>query len=246
MAAENNNIGATYIQKGDNRGALPYLRLADEELNTYKLSHKLLLREKQLYPIILENIGEAYLNIHQIDSAEYYLEICYPDAKADKLDDVLGAVQRDMGEVQLSKGNEAQALKYFRNAINYSVNDGDVEDLSIAYLSTAKLYNRYKLQDSAEYYAKKALETAAAGKFEQDVLNAGQVLYGYYDEDHNLPEAYKYFKLTTAAKDSLYSQDKVKQLLTIDFDEKQRQEDITAAQLQYQDKVRTISLLQAW
>ncbi len=65
-------------------------------------------------------------------------------------------------------------------------------------------YHKNKQQDSAEYYAKKALETAESGHFEQDALEAGKVLYTYYDEDHNLPEAYKYFKLATAAKDSLH------------------------------------------
>jgi two-component system NtrC family sensor kinase len=239
MSSENNNIGATDIEKGENKAALPYLRLAKKEIEYYGLSHKPSLPDRHLMAIILQNIGEDFLNLQQIDSAEYYLKICDIDSKKDNLTDIAGITQRDLGEVQEARGNKDVALKYFRNAAVLCIADDDVENLSIAYLSTAKLYHKYKLQDSAEYYAKKAFETAAAGQFEQDVLNAGQVLYGYYDEDNNLPQAYKYFKLTTAARDSLYSQDRVKQLLSIDFDEKQRQEDIKDAQLQYQDKVRT-------
>jgi two-component system NtrC family sensor kinase len=75
------------------------------------------------------------------------------------------------------------------------------------------------------------------------VLNAGRVLYTYYDEDGNLPEAYKYYKLTTEAKDSLYSEDKVKQILSIDFEEKQRQQEIASAQEQYRDMVRMYGLI---
>ncbi|HTD39796.1 MAG TPA: ATP-binding protein, partial [Mucilaginibacter sp.] len=78
---------------------------------------------------------------------------------------------------------------------------------------------------------------------EQDVLNAGKVLYAYYDEDHNLPLAYKYYRMATAAKDSIYSQDRVKQLLSLDFEEKQRQQEIAAAQKEYRATVRTYALI---
>jgi len=238
IAAENNNIGATYIQEGDYNGALPYLRLAEKQMKEYALTHKLEVIDKQLNEIILENIGEDYLNLKKIDSAAYYLNICYPEVMKDHFYDIISAIQRDLGEVQAARGDKAGALKYFRQSYPSAIANDDVENLSMGYLSTAKLYYKYGSLDSAEYYAKKALETAAAGKYEQDVLNAGQVLYKYYDEGHDLPEAYKYYKLTTIAKDSLYSQDRVKQLLSLNFDEKQRQEEITAAKIQYQDTVR--------
>jgi signal transduction histidine kinase len=239
MAHENNNIGATYIAKNDYKGALPYLRIAAKQTQVYTLSHKLRPGDMKLKAMIQENVAEAFIYLHQIDSALYYLDKCYPAALKDNMTDLIGVIQSDMGNVQSAKGNKTAALKYFRSAEISTLATGDVEDLSIAYLNTAKLYHKEKLQDSAEYYAKKAYQTASGGKFEQDVLNAGQVLYGYYDEDNNLPLAYKYFKLTTAVKDSLYSQDKLKQLLSIDFDERQRQEDIAAAQEKYKDQVRT-------
>ena len=50
-------------------------------------------------------------------------------------------------------------------------------------------------------------------------------------------------RLATAAKDSLYSQDRVKQLLSLDFEEKQRQQEIASAQEQYRDKVRMYALI---
>jgi len=242
IASANNNIGATDIQKEDFKNALPYLWRAQKQLNSYALSNKLLLVDKQLKAIILDNIGEDYLYIHKTDSAEYYLKLCKQYSEEIKFVDIQGPIQRDLGEVEIVKGNKIAALKYFREAISTSLSIDDVENLSIAYLSTASLFHKNKQQDSAEYYAKKALETARAGKYEQDVLNAGKVLYAYYDEDRNLPEAYKYFKLTTEAKDSLFSQDKVKQLLSISFDEKQRQQDIAEAKDQYQNKVRIYAL----
>jgi len=234
----NNNIGSTYIQQQDYKKALTYLRLAQKQLNTFALSHKLLLNHKSLRTVIYLNTGECYLDMHQADSAAYYLNISYNDSKKLNLTDLIGNIQRDLGEVEAEKGNKSGALQFFRQAVinDKAVDDGQNE--SIACLSTANLYHKYKQQDSAEYYAQKALETAAAGKYEQDVLNAGKVLYTFYDEDHNLPQAYKYFKITTAAKDSLYSQDKVKQLLSLDFDEKQRLQEIEAAKTENRNTIR--------
>jgi signal transduction histidine kinase/tetratricopeptide (TPR) repeat protein len=243
MSLINDNIGATYIQAQDYRKALPYLRLGLKQSNTFALSHKLLFIHKHLRAIIYLNLGECYLDMHRADSAGYYLNICYDDSKKLNLTNLIGSVQRDMGEVEAGKENKSGALQFFRQAVinDKAIDDG--EDMSIAYLSTANLYHKYKQQDSAEYYAQKALETAAAGKYEQDVLNAGKALYTFYDEDNNLPQAYKYFKITTAANDSLYSQDKVKQLLSLDFDEKQRQEDIEAAKTENRNTVRFYVLL---
>ena len=181
MSLINDNIGATYIQEQDYKKALPYLRLALKQLNTFALSHKLLFNHKHNRAIIYENTGECYLDMHQADSAEYYLNICYNDCKKLNLTDDIGGVQRDLGEVEAEKGNKVGALQFFRQAVinDKAVDDG--ENLSIACRSTASLYHKYKQQDSAEYYAQKALETAATGKFEQDVLNAGKVLYTFYD-----------------------------------------------------------------
>jgi len=234
MSLVNDNIGDTYIQQQDYKKALPYLRMSQKQLNTFALSHKLLFKHKQSRAILYGNTGECYLDMHQADSAAYYLNISYNECKKLNLTDDIGVVERDLGEVEAEKGNKAAALQFFKQAVDNDKAADDGEDESVAYLSTANLYHKYKQQDSAEYYAKKALETAAAGKYEQDVLNAGKVLYAFYDEDHNLEQAYKYFKITTAAKDSLYSQDKLKQLLSLDFDEKERQQELQIAQKEAQ------------
>ena len=244
VVMENNNIGATYIEKADYKKALPYLLLSDKQWKPYVATHKLVkLNEREQQAVIYINIGESYLYTHQIDSAEHYLNLCYADATKNKFIILTDNIERDLGEVEIERGHKDAALKHLRQGVKLATALDDPEMLSMSYLSTAKLYHKYAQQDSAEYYAKKALETATVGKYEQDVLNAGKMLYTYYDEDHNLPEAYKYFKLTTAAKDSLYSQDKVKQLLSLDFEEKQRQQEIADAQIQYREQVRMYAFI---
>ncbi|HEY2584092.1 MAG TPA: ATP-binding protein [Mucilaginibacter sp.] len=238
------NIGATYVQEADYKNALRYLQMADRLWEPYILTHKLkTLQERRAKDILYINFGECYLYTGKIDLAERYLRLCNIDARRNSFTNLIDAIERDLGEVEIARGHKAVALKHLHEAITAAKSVDDPETLSISYLSTAKLYHNNKQQDSAEYYATQALETAHAGKYEQDVLNAGQVLYHYYEEDHNLPQAYKYYKLTTTAKDSLYSQDRVKQLLSMEFDEKQRKLDIETAQNLYQEKVRSYALL---
>ncbi len=244
IAKLNNNLGSSYIQEKDYKKALSYLVKGITQWRRYLSDHGTPnTREGHLEAIFYLNIGECYMYTNKIDSSDHYLQICYQITKKKKFDDLLNNVECDLGNVELARNHKAPALKYLRAAAAHSIINEDGQQLSITYLNTAKLYHFYKQQDSAEYYAKLALATATKGKFLQDVLNAGDVSYGYYEEEHNLPEAFKYFKLTTAAKDSLYSQEKVKQLLSLDFDEKDRQREIVAAREQYSDKVRTNSLL---
>ncbi len=244
VATAYNNIGSVYVQKQDYLKALPYLRTGLNKWDLYLATHKVKrYNERELRSVLLLNIAEVFLYTHKIDSANHYLQICYADSKKKHYQDLLNGIERDLGEVENARGHKEAALKYFKDAIAISIAEEDVDNLSIAYLSAANLYHRDKQQDSAEYYAQKALETASAGKYLQDVLNAGKVLYAYYDEDHNLPQAYKYLKITTAAKDSIFSQDQVKQLLSMDFDEKQRQRDIETAQAQERDAIRMYILI---
>ena len=246
MSVVNVDIGATCIQQQDYKKALPYLRLALKQSNTFSITHKLRFKHKQNREFIWACIGDCYRNMHRTDSAAYYLEIAFDDCKKFNFSDDIRWIQRDLGEVEAEKGDKIGALGFFRRAVTSDKAVGDAKSESNAYLSTANLYHKYKQQDSAEYYAQKALERAAAGKYEQEVLNAGKVLSIFYDEDHNLPQAYKYFKITTVAKDSLYSQDKVKQLLSIDFDEKEKQQELLTAQREGQkeaeDRLRTYIL----
>jgi two-component system NtrC family sensor kinase len=237
-----NNLGDTYMRQRDYRKALNSLLSANKQWHDFPVARKPTDRTSTYLGVILSlNIGESYLGLHNIDSADYYLQESYKEGK--KFDDVVNNIYRDFGEVEIARGHIDKALKYLSDAILVSRSIDDQQMLSESYLSEAKLYHNNKQQDSAEFYGQKALDVASAGKFEQDVLNAGKVLYAYYDEDHNLPLAYKYYRMATAAKDSIYSQDRVRQLLSLDFEEKQRQQEIATAQEQYRASVRMYALI---
>jgi two-component system, NtrC family, sensor kinase len=238
-----NNVGYDYVAKQDYLKALPYLKSGLKQWNAYTATHVIKkYNERELHTTLLMSVSEVFLYTQRIDSADYYLGLCESDARKNHFQEILNIIERDLGEVETARGHKEAALKHYRDAISLSRANEDPETLSSTFLSTAKLYHRYKQQDSAEYYAQKAIEAAEREKFLQDILNAGKILCSYYEEDHNVVQAYKYLKITSAAKDSLFSQDKVRRVLSLDFDEKQRQRDIEDAHTVAQNRLRTYIL----
>ncbi len=243
IANINSNIGSVYLSNHDYQRGLPYFLLSGKLLQEYAKTHN---KKPKQFPslemINLSDIGEAYIYLHKLDSARYYLTTAYKKCLGTNRKDLIGAIKDDLGKIENLSGNATGALQYFREAITADKAFNNAEDLSAANLSIAKFYSKHQQSDSAILYAQTALDVATKGNFKPDILNAAQELYTYYNEANNLPLAFKYFKLSTAVKDSLFSQDKVKQLLSLDFDEKVRQQELLATQARAQNRLRTYIL----
>jgi len=62
-------------------------------------------------------------------------------------------------------------------------------------------------------------------------------------EQKNIKESLRYYKIAAAAKDSIYSREKIQAFQTITFDEQERQKEILEAKTAYQNKIRQYALL---
>ena len=224
-----NNLGDTYLTQGDYPKALDF----------FKRSMSFSVNLQDHYPMAVTslNIGTCYLYVHQYDSALFYFQNTYSIAEHGKFKDFDGDIERGFGEIDAAKKNFQPALYHFNKSVaNYQATS-DKQDLSITYLSISTLYLNKKQEDSSIYYAKMSLSNAEDGSYNKGILDASERLSKLY-EGKNDKEAFNYLKLATAAKDSLYSQDKVKQLLSISFEEKQRQQDMEAAQANYRNQIK--------
>ena len=244
IVAAYNNIGFVYCANKDYSKSLSYFQLGLRKWDVYSQTHRLKTWwEKELKANLFINTAELFMDMRKFDLADRYLQLSFSDCKKNNFRDILCCVERDLGEVETAKGHKDAALKYYRGAASVSIMNDDVNELSLTYLSNAGLYHVYRQTDSAEYYAKKALDVASTGKYLQDVLNAGKALYTYYKEGNNLPQAFKYLELTTTIKDSLYSQEKIKKILSIDFAERENRRDIENAREKEQERVRVYLLI---
>src|SRR6266496_211661 len=224
-----NNIGNLYLIQGDYKKALEYFMQAK---NSQGING-----DNYLKTVIFLNIGESYLHLNQSDSALYYLEAYYPVSKQNRQEDLYGDFERLLGDVKVLNDHTDEAFNYFDKSISSYEAVDDKQHLSLTYQSIAKLYQKINRPDSAIRYAKKSLVAAQLGSYNQGIFNASKLLSVFY-EGKNDKEAFRYFKIATAAKDSLFSQDKVKQLLSLSFEEKQHQQDIETARANYLNQIK--------
>jgi hypothetical protein len=240
-----NNISVVYYRKKQYVEALSFLDDGFKMYHDYKTLHPFKnYRAKLLGVVLYLNISEAYLHLNKIDSADYYSHLSYLLWQQSHAKDfAIISILHDFGNIAKLRGQKDTALFYLRKTVTLSIANRYIDNLSVTYLDMADLFHRYKQQDSAEYYGQKALLVAQAHKLLPDVFDASQALYTYFEQDHNLPMAYKYLKLSTAANDSLFSEEKLKQLTALDFDQKQKQRNVESEVERERNKVRLYFLI---
>jgi two-component system NtrC family sensor kinase len=239
-----NNIGSAYNSKADYKKALQYLFPGLKILKDYTAAHTNPRRDFiVIYAYLYENIGTAYLNLGKVDLAEKCFSIGKQYAEKANYREFINVYYNDIGQTQSYRGHRDSALVNFRKAISIGLKANDIENLDLSYIYLAKFYIKLQQPDSAIVYAKKGLLSAQQGHYLQDILNISKILYGLYDQKHNVPEAYKYYKIATTTNDSVYSQDKVRELVSLDFEERQRRQEVAAAKAEYQYTVRTYILI---
>lgn len=157
-------------------------------------------------------------------------------AKTEK-ETILTAIYYLSGDVALAQNNTRQALFFYHQSQRTAARQESYSDLYESYYRLAKLYQKTTRLDSAIYFAKLALTYSQKANYLNGTLKSSQNLSLLY-EKKNDTEALHYFKIAVAAKDSLYSQDKVRQLLSITFEEKEQVRQIEAAKAAYQNSIR--------
>src|SRR6266536_2601037 len=78
--------------------------------------------------------------------------------------------------------------------------------------------------------------------YKNRIMDAGNLLAELY-EQKNIKESLRYYKIAAAAKDSIYSREKIQAFQTITFDEQEHQKEIQEAKTAYQNKIRQYALL---
>ena len=118
-------------------------------------------------------------------------------------------------------------MEFYRSALPNLRLAGDDDAICECSLGMANLFRKKGNQDSCLYYARLSAAAAKKGGFTKRLLNAGNFLADYYKSIQKIDSAYLYLNLTVAAKDSLFSQEKSKQIQNLSFTEMLRQQEIS-------------------
>jgi signal transduction histidine kinase len=99
--------------------------------------------------------------------------------------------------------------------------------------------------DSAIFYAKKAVSLGTMLSIPAPVIEASGILVNIYKSANQIDSAFRYQEMLLAFKDSLFSQEKIKRLQNVTFDEQLRQQEIDNEKEKYRNKIKLYALIAA-
>ncbi len=184
------------------------------------------------------SIGEAFIQMNQPDSALHYFQLANENKKKAEWVDYF--INYGIGKAQHKKGNTELALAYFRQSLGMTKDKANLFDSN---LSIAKLFQQTGNSDSSVYYAKKSLLIAQETNFYPKIIDANLFLSSIYEKE-DTKKALQYNKTASAYKDSLKNLINATAKETfIEFDEKERQQEIEAANTEFKSRIRMNAFL---
>jgi two-component system, NtrC family, sensor kinase len=191
----------------------------------------------------LANIGRSYLQQGLLDSASEFFNQALK-IWASIADVRLADLWTDMGELQAKLGNGEKAKEFFRTGISSAGHTNNFITLSEAYVGMADLFRESGPPDSCIFYAQLGLSAGQQNKYAKGILAASDLLSEVYEsiDEH---QAFKYHKMATAIKDSLFNAEKANEVQNLFFVEQQRQQAAETAHTKYKNQLKLFALLVA-
>ena len=221
-----NNIGSVYIgQQNYGKAKQYYLRARKMALE---------LKDKQYSSFTAANLANVYEKLNQLDSAQYYANIMLTQPAVGYN---IANTYVILGDVELKRGQNKLAAAYFNLAYKKSEELGSLRDLSSVSVRIANYYQQLNKRDSAVYFAYRGMVYGRKAGYNKGVYESTELLFKLYDSAGRSDSAFKYLKLSSAIKDSLYNVARFREIDAINAAEEQRLQEIAAARKSYQKKM---------
>jgi len=188
-------------------------------------------------------LGEYYSDLGQLDSAlvshqtsiEYSIKSGYYKYQSYKY--------LTTGEIYLKKRVAERALENFKAGLTSAKEQNNDAAMGLAYIKLADYYNHIGKSDSALYFAKAGLRTTEKVGLLPQLITAYSALAITYKNLNKTDSVLFYQNHLIAAKDSLQSQEKLKQILNMGFSEQIRLQELEKESIQTKSRIRIYSLL---
>jgi tetratricopeptide (TPR) repeat protein len=189
------NIGTAYTGLGNPQEALVYLNRA--RTMQQKLNNKW--REAA----VLNNIGDAYLSLKQLDKANEAYTAALNNAL--KIDYKLGITTnlRNIANIYELRGKYDSSLANYFKCIKLSEQIQDNRGFILSHKSIASVYLKKGEIAKAKKYATIGLEAARKIKLRAFVRDLYELMYKICEADRDQQNAFAFFKLYSAYKDSV-------------------------------------------
>lgn len=119
-----------------------------------------------------------------------------------------------LATVSLKTGNVQEAIGQAREALTIRERIGETRTIAATYTQLAQCYVQLGRNDSAKYYAERAYKMSVADRYFSSASSAALVISGILEKEGKKAEAFEYFKKYVGYRDSVTSEQALKDLLT--------------------------------
>jgi hypothetical protein len=233
-AASYNNIAIIYETQHDYRNALEnyqkskniYERLAKDKSSTPDNIKKF---NNYLIATIL-NIGSNYEQMNLLDSALYYQNEAYEFAIRFK-DNHQGIILANLGSIYFKLGEYGLSESNYRAAIPHLQAFDNKYSIADALQGIASVFAKHNQTDSSLAYAFTSLSYAKSASNAKAISNATLLIAQAFEKKEKIDSAYYYYKMSVATRDSMFNDEVVRQIQSMNLIEQIRQKDKAQANL---------------
>jgi tetratricopeptide (TPR) repeat protein len=209
-------LSATFVQRGDYQQSIQYAKKAIATSSADANAARYLNGFQ----------GEAFFKLNLLDSAIFYLQ------KAYELDlvseDHWSIPYYNLAAIYAQKEDYQRAVEYYIKGLSFNPPE---KDIAMGYIGLAKVFHQMHHTDSALYYMHKTIEKGIEKSFLTLVADAGALGSSIYKEKGLYDSAFYYQELMITIKDSLFSQEQIKQVQNLTLNEQLRQQELEARKL---------------
>ncbi|HEX6845738.1 MAG TPA: ATP-binding protein [Chitinophagaceae bacterium] len=220
-------VAVVYISVRDAEKATTYLKRAD----------KVLKENYDVYQWVVVQyfLGVVYEQTNDLDAAEKQIKLY--ELKLQEFPDWFLVTSRLRANIAVKRNQLPLAIQYYRQSYAAGIAESANRETATTCNAMAAVFKKLGQVDSAIYYAKEGLRLGQELDYRNRILAASSLLAEIYAES-DPKEAVKYFQMASAMKDSLYGVQKVLQLQSSTMKEQERQTELEAARLAYQNKMK--------
>jgi len=204
IGSSNTNLGNVYLEQDNYAEALKSF--------TNALEIFLQLGAKKDIANCYMNIGTVYVELKNYDEGLRNLNSALPIAE--QIDDLytISATQSDIAEVYELQKKYPEALDMYLRAIKGMEEVHDIQHLAIVYGNVASVYVDLNQIPEAIGYLNKAIEAGKQIGATESIADAYRNLAEAYSLQHDYANAYTYQKLFFQLHDSVFNDEKSKQI----------------------------------
>jgi len=188
------------------------------------------------------NLGSVYLFIPDYDSALHYSLLASAEFEKQNVQQFLPTTWSNAAKAYQKLGQPSQAKEFFLKAKELHTQYDNKKELSFTSIQLALLENELGNTRNALKFANDGLSGAISIKALEQIMQAHQALATIQATAKNFPAAWQEHQLYVLYKDSLFQQEKAKQLLTLQLKFETEKKDNQIVQLNKDNEIKAATI----